>query len=82
MKSVLYTRTAATALRKHATRAKSIRTKIRQYADDASSQANNVKPLVGVDAKRLRVGDFRVIFTETTYTVTVLDIGPRGGIYE
>jgi mRNA interferase RelE/StbE len=57
-----------------------IQRKIRQYADDASSQANNVKPLVGVDAKRLRVGDFRVIFTETTDTI--LDIGPRGGIYE
>ena len=82
MKSVLYTRTAATALRKHANRAKVVRSKIRQYADDASSQANNVKPLVGVDAKRLRVGDFRVIFTETADTVTVLDIGPRGGIYE
>jgi mRNA interferase RelE/StbE len=82
MKSVLYTRTAATALRKHANRAKLIRTKIRQYAEDASSLANNVKPLVGVDAKRLRVGDFRVIFTETTDTITVLDIGPRSGIYE
>jgi mRNA interferase RelE/StbE len=82
MKSVLYTRTAAMALRKHVNRAKLIRTKIRQYADDASSLANNVKPLVGVNAKRLRVGDFRVIFTETTDTITVLDIGPRGGIYE
>jgi mRNA interferase RelE/StbE len=82
MKSVLYTRTAATALRKHANRAKLIQTKIRQYAGDALSQANNVKPLVGVDAKRLRVGDFRVIFTETADTITVLDIGPRGGIYE
>jgi mRNA interferase RelE/StbE len=82
MKSVLYTRTAATALRKHANRAKLIQAKIRQFADDASSQANNVKPLVGVEAKRLRVGDYRVIFTETTDTITVLDIGPRGGIYE
>lgn len=70
------------ALRKHANRAALIRTKIRQYADDASSQANNVKLLAGVDAKRLRVGDFRIIFTETTGTITVLDIGPRGGIYE
>jgi mRNA interferase RelE/StbE len=82
VKSVLYTRTAATALRKHANRAKLIRSKIRQYADDTSSQANNVKPLVGVDAKRLRVGDFRVIFTETADTITILDIGPRGSIYE
>jgi mRNA interferase RelE/StbE len=41
-----------------------------------------VKSLVGVDARRLRVGDFRVIFAETADTITVLDIGPRGGIYE
>jgi mRNA interferase RelE/StbE len=82
MKSILFTRTAATALRKYANRAKLIRTKIEQYADDPSSQANNVKSLVGVDAKRLRVGNFRVIFTETTDTITVLDIGPRGGVYQ
>jgi mRNA interferase RelE/StbE len=37
---------------------------------------------VGVDAKRLRVGGFRVIFSETTDTITILDIGARGGIYE
>ena len=82
MKSVLYTRTAATALRRHANRAKLIWTKIGQYADDAASQANNVKQLAGVEAKRLRVGDFRVIFTETADMITILDIGPRGGIYE
>lgn len=81
MKTVFYTRTAATSLRRHANRAKLIRTKIAQYAEHASSQANNVKPLVGMDAKRLRVGDFRVIFTETNDTIIVLDIGPRGGIY-
>jgi mRNA interferase RelE/StbE len=57
-----------------------IRTKIKQYADDASSQANNVKSLVG--SMRLRVGGFRVIFTETADVITILDIGPRGGIYE
>ena len=82
MKSVVYTQTAATALRRHANRAKLIRTKIVQYAADAASQANNVKKVVGVDAKRLRIGDFRVIFTETNDTITVLDIGPRRGIYE
>jgi mRNA interferase RelE/StbE len=82
MKSVVYIRTAATALRRHANRAKLIRTKIAQYAEDASSQVDNVKPLVGVDAKRIRIGDFRAIFTETNDTITVLDIGPRGGIYE
>jgi mRNA interferase RelE/StbE len=82
MKSVIYTRTAATGLRRHANRAKLIRTMIAQYAEDASSQVNNVKSLIGVDAKRLRVGDFRVIFTETNDAITILDVGPRGGIYE
>ena len=82
MKTIVYTRTAATALVRHSNRARLIRTKIAQYAEDASSQANNVRSLVGMDAKRLRVGDFRVIFTETNDTITVLDVGPRGGIYE
>jgi mRNA interferase RelE/StbE len=82
MKAIIYTRTAAAALVRHANRARLIRAKIAQYAEDASSQANNVKSLAGVDAKRLRVGDFRVIFTETNDTITVLDVGPRGGIYE
>jgi mRNA interferase RelE/StbE len=82
MKTIFYTRTAAIALRRHANRTKLIRKKIAQYAEDAASQANNVKSLVGVDAKRLRVGDYRVIFTETNDTITILDVGPRGGIYQ
>ena len=82
MKTILYTVAAARALRTHANRAKLIRSKIAQYANDPASQANNVKQLTGVDALRLRVGDFRVIFSETAETITILDIGPRGGIYE
>jgi mRNA-degrading endonuclease RelE of RelBE toxin-antitoxin system len=30
---------------------------------------------------RLRIGDFRVTFTETNDTVNVLDVGPRGGVH-
>jgi len=41
-----------------------------------------VKALKGVDASRWRVQDFRVLFTETADTITILDIGPRGGIYD
>ena len=82
MKAILYTVTAARALRTHANRAKLIRPKITQYANDPSSQANNVNRLTGVDALRLRVGDFRVIFSETAETLTILDIGPRGNIYD
>jgi mRNA interferase RelE/StbE len=38
--------------------------------------------LTGVDAFRLRVQDFRVVFSETADTIIIIDIGPRGGIYD
>ncbi len=82
MKPIVYTVGAAHALRKHANRVKLIRSKITQYATNPASQANNVKRLTGVDALRLRVGDFRVIFSETAEKITVIDIGPRGDIYD
>lgn len=82
MKSITYTGTAARALRRHASRAASIRSKLEQYADDPASLANNVKKLKGVDARRLRVGDFRVILQETESQIVILDIGPRSAIYE
>jgi mRNA interferase RelE/StbE len=72
---------AARALRRHANRADMISDEIRQYAADPLSLANNVKVLAGADALRLRVGDFRILFTETNDTITILDIGPRGEIY-
>ena len=53
-------------------RARIIR-KIEQYADDPASQANNVKALQGSDLYRLRVGDYRVLFTiAADSTVTVM----------
>ena len=44
--------------------------------------ANNIKKLVGSDEMRLRVGDYRIIFTETENEIIVSRIGPRGSIYE
>jgi mRNA interferase RelE/StbE len=82
MKEIAYTITAAKALRRHANRAAAIRAKIEQYAADPASLAANVKTLSGVDAKRLRIGDFRVLFRETADHIEVLDIGPRGNVYE
>jgi mRNA interferase RelE/StbE len=82
VKTITYTVKAALALRAHANREKLIRSKIAQYAKDPASQANNVKRLKGVDALRLRIGDFRAIFSETAETITVIDIGPRGDVYE
>ena len=55
--------------------------KINAYAADPSSQANNVTALVGRDGIRLRVGDWRVIMHDGV-VLDVLQVGPRGGIYE
>lgn len=82
MKQFLFSRAAATALRRRANRAKLIRAKIDQYAADPVSLANNVTELVGIDGKRLRVGDFRVLFSETEEAIFIEDIGPRGAIYD
>lgn len=46
--------------------------KISQYAADPAAQANNVKHLQGSDLYRLRVGDFRVLFTIDQGTVTIM----------
>lgn len=62
--------------------AERIRSKVRQYADDPASQANNVKALKGREGIRLRVGDWRVIMDDRGGVLDVLGIGPRGGVYE
>ncbi|WP_061020043.1 hypothetical protein [Bradyrhizobium sp. CCH5-F6] len=82
MKTVLYTKAALRSLQAHGNRAKQIRAKIEQYATTPESLANNVIQLTGSSAKRLRIAGFRVLFTETETTITVLDVGPRGAIYQ
>ena len=62
--------------------ARLIRSKIEQYAAAPASLANNVKKLQGRDGYRLRVGDWRVIFDQDDVVLDVLQIGPRGSIYE
>lgn len=48
-----------------------------------STQANNVKRMKGKPARfRLRVGDYRVLFALEADEIHVLDIGPRGSIYD
>ena len=82
VKAVMYTKVALRSLQTHGNRAKQIRAKIEQYAANPATLANNVIQLSGSTAKRLRVSGFRVLFTETESTITVLDLGPRSGIYE
>lgn len=83
MKPISYTRTAQKGLRSiGAQAAKRVMEKVEQYAADPASLANNVTPLVGEDGLfRLRVADWRVIFTEDLTILMVLKVGHRKEIY-
>jgi mRNA interferase RelE/StbE len=82
MKVVTYKPAAARALRRMpANTARRIVGKIEAYAVDPASQKNNVKALKGVDAIRLRVNDWRIVMHDGT-VLDILEIGPRGGIYD
>ena len=54
--------------------------RIEQYAADPDSLAATVRRLRGSRALRLRVGDWRVIFTAEGDTMTVIKVGPRGSV--
>ncbi len=83
MKPVTYKPAALKALgRMPAKTARHIVGKIEQYAANPASQANNVTALKGRDAIRLRVGNWRVIMNDGGEVLDILDIGPRGGIYD
>ena len=83
MRQISYTKVAIRVLRRMpVNKAKLIRYKIEAYAQDPASQANNVKSLKGRDGIRLRVGDWRVIMDDQDNVLAILDIGPRGGIYD
>jgi len=62
---------------------KRIRAKIGQLASEPDALANNVTALKGGEGRmRLRVGDWRVIYTEDVVILSVLKISPRGSAYE
>lgn len=82
MKPITYTTEALKALRRmSANTAKRIRGKIETYARNPAAQTNNVKALKGREGIRLRVGDWRVIMQDGT-VLAVLEIGPRGSVYD
>ena len=84
MKPIRYEKAAAKSLiRMQRPVAQRIRGKIEQWAADPMSLDRNVTELKGrPGVVRLRVGDHRVLIRETEAEVHVLDIGPRGDIYE
>jgi mRNA interferase RelE/StbE len=83
MKKIVYSKSAVkTLLRIPVSVAKRIRSRIEQYAVDPASPAMNVTKLQGRNGYSLRVGDWRIIFDEDGNVISVIEIGPRGGIYE
>ena len=83
MRAISYTRQALKALRRMpADTAQRIIAKIEQYAQEPETQANNVTALKGRECIRLRVGDWRVIMNDDGVVLAVLEIGPRGSVYE
>lgn len=79
MKKVVYSTQALKALARHRNEATRIREKLHRYAETG---AGDVTQLVASHFKRLRAGDFRILFEEDANTLYVNDIGSRGRIYE
>ena len=81
MKKVTYAGDAAKDLRRHGNMAERLRNAITDYAADPQAHANNVDHMAGSTGKRMRVGDYRIIFEETDAEIHVTKVGPRGGVY-
>lgn len=83
MKTIRYTAPAQKQLRKlPSVDAKRIVAKVAQLASNPAALANQVKKLQGIDAMRLRVGDYRVIYTDDGTILMVLKVGQRGSVYD
>lgn len=85
MWSVTYTADALKALTgMDRTIARRIRAKISALAEAPRAPNNNVKKLTGIEGYRLRVGDWRVVYTlrQEILTVIVIKVGHRREVYE
>lgn len=85
MYQIEYTRDAVKALMAMPRNvSQQIRCKIELLAADPFAANNNVKKLVGREAYRLRVGDWRVIYEIEggRLVIHVLTVAPRGGAYQ
>ncbi len=82
-RTVIYTRKAARALaRMPADTEALIRAKLDQLARDPVSLANNIRAMKGIPGYRLRIGDWRALFTSEGAQIIVHDVRPRGSIYD
>jgi mRNA interferase RelE/StbE len=84
MAEITYSRDAVRTLsRLPANASRLIRDKIERYAVDPASLANTVRALKGESGVlRLRVGDWRVLFTEDGKVIAAIRIAPRGSAYD
>ncbi|MBK7463921.1 MAG: type II toxin-antitoxin system RelE/ParE family toxin [Betaproteobacteria bacterium] len=85
MYQIEYTRDAVKALKAMPRNMSlQIRGKIELLAADPFAANNNVRKLVGREAYRLRVGDWRVIyeFEGGRLVIHILTVAPRGGVYQ
>ncbi len=83
MKAIVYLRSASKELLGLGASARErVVVKLKQYAADPASLANQVKALKGVAALRLRIGDYRVIFRSEADRIVVLRVGHRRDVYE
>ena len=82
MKRIVFLKPALMALKAHQNVAPRLREKVAVYAADPASLANVVTELRGSSMKRLRVGDFRILFEETETEILVSKIATRGSVYD
>lgn len=84
MYHIRYEKAAVVALKKMPKNiSKRIVSNIEAYAKNPD-EGRNVIALRGVDAYRMRVGNWRVIFEkhDDVLLILILDVGARGGIYQ
>ena len=85
MYSIEYTAEARKSLRKLPVNVSRLLVqKIIQLSVDSSALANNIKALKGVECFRLRVGDYRIIYTllNEKMVIKVIKIGHRQEVYK
>jgi mRNA interferase RelE/StbE len=58
--------------------------KIESLAEDPTAPNNNVRKLTNHPGYRLRVGDWRVVYTilEQALLIAIVRIAPRGDVYQ
>ena len=80
---ITYSRQAKKTLKRMPTKmAQNILAHIEKVAQNPVRTDMDIKKLQGRNGYRLRVGDYRVIYTAEGFVLAVEKIGPRGDVYK